>query len=229
MKKFLILNMLIFASIFAWEDEVAILKKVLLKNKGGSIASSSLVNKDPNLYIAYNIDDGDIKTAWCTDKGPKGESLAFRGTSSSVIQNYTDLKKINYIYKTKFVILNGYGKSEETYYNNNRIKKGTLKIYEARIGDALSGLFFEKDPTFVIQKELNFKDEPKLQIVDLSFELKDRPKEKQVDELGLFYIFTIDEVYKGKKYNDTCISKLKSYAIFGSEDEDYFKKMNGLK
>lgn len=139
------------------------------------------------------------------------------------------LKKINYSYKAKLVIFNGYGRSEETYYNNNRIKKATLKVYEARIGDALSGLFFEKDPTFVIQKELNFKDEPKLQVVDLYFELKDRPKEKQVDELGLFYIFTIDDVYEGKKYKDTCVSKLKAYAIFGSEDESYYKKMNGLK
>ncbi|EKO77782.1 MULTISPECIES: NADase-type glycan-binding domain-containing protein [Leptospira] len=226
MRKFLILNILIFVSVFAWENEVAVLKKVLLKNKGASIASSYLQDKD--LYSSKNVDDGDLKTAWCTNKKPKGEFVAFKGAASEIIQSYTDLKKINYIYKAKLVIFNGYGKSEETYYNNNRIKKGTLKIYEARIGDALSGLFFEKDPTFVIQKELNFKDEPKLQIVDLNFELKDRPKEKQVDELGLFYIFTIDEVYNGKKYKDTCISKLKAYAIFGLEDEAYYKKMNGL-
>ncbi|EMF89890.1 hypothetical protein LEP1GSC005_1025 [Leptospira santarosai str. ST188] len=226
MRKFLILNILMFVSVFAWENEVAVLKKVLLKNKGASIASSYLQGKD--LYSSKNVQDGDIKTAWCLDKGPKGESVAFKGMPSRQIRAYADLKKLNYIYKAKLVIFNGYGKSEETYYNNNRIKKGTLKIYEARIGDALSGLFFEKDPTFVIQKELNFKDEPKLQIVDLNFELKDRPKEKQVDELGLFYIFTIDEVYNGKKYKDTCISELDIYGVFNDEDEAYYKKMSGL-
>ncbi|EMO47192.1 NADase-type glycan-binding domain-containing protein [Leptospira santarosai] len=226
MRKFLILNILIFASVFAWESEVAVLKKVLLKNKGASIASSYLQGKD--LYSSKNVQDGDIKTAWCLDKGPKGESVVFKGMPSRQIRVYADLKKLNYIYKAKLVIFNGYGKSEETYYNNNRIKKATLKIYEARIGDALSGLFFEKDPTFVIQKELNFKDEPKLQIVDLNFELKDRPKEKQVDELGLFYIFTIDEVYNGKKYKDTCISELDIYGVFDNEDEAYYKKMSGL-
>lgn len=46
MRKFLILNILIFASVFAWESEVAVLKKVLLKNKGASIASSYLQGKD---------------------------------------------------------------------------------------------------------------------------------------------------------------------------------------
>ncbi|TQE68090.1 NADase-type glycan-binding domain-containing protein [Leptospira noguchii] len=227
MRKFLILNILIFASVFAWDDEVAILRKVLLKNKGANISSSYLQGK--NLYSSQNMQDGDIKTAWCFEKGPKGESVAFKGMPSRQFRNYKDLKKINYNYKSKLVIFNGYGKSVETYYNNNRIKKGTLKIYEARIGDALSGLFFEKDPTFVTQKELIFKDEPKLQIFDLNFELKDRPKEKQVDELGLFYIFTIDEVYEGKKYKDTCISELDVYGFFDAEDEAYYKKMNGLK
>ncbi|XDD49590.1 hypothetical protein AB3N59_14470 [Leptospira sp. WS92.C1] len=227
MKKFLILNILIFASVFAWEDEVAIIKKVLLKNKGANVSSSYLQGKD--LYSSQNAQDGDIKTAWCFNKGPKGESVAFKGMPSRKIRDYKDLEKLNYSYKSKLVIFNGYGRSEETYYNNNRVKKGTLKIYEARIGDALSGLFFEKDPTFVIQKELNFKDEPKLQTVDLSFELKDRPKEKQVDELGLFYVFTIDEVYEGKKYKDTCISELDIYGVFDAEDEGYFKKMSGIK
>ncbi|EMO87275.1 NADase-type glycan-binding domain-containing protein [Leptospira noguchii] len=227
MKKFIILNILIFVSIFSWDDEVAVIKKVLLKNKGASIASNYLQGKD--LYSSNNIQDGDIKTAWCFDKKPKKELVVFKGMPSRQIRDYRDLKKINYNYKAKLVIFNGYGKSEETYYNNNRIKKGTLKIYEARIGDALSGLFFEKDPTFVTQKELNFKDEPQLQIVDLNFELKDRPKEKQVDEIGLFYIFTIDEVYKGRKYNDTCISELDVYGVFNEEDENYYKKMNGLK
>lgn len=227
MRKFIILNILIFASVFAWEDEIKVLKKVLLKNKGASIASSYLQGK--NFYSAQNMQDGDIKTAWCFDKGPKGESIAFKGMPSRRLRSYGDLKKLNYNYKTKLTIFNGYGKSEETYYNNNRIKKATLKIYEARIGDALSGLFFEKDPTFVTQKELIFKNEPKLQILDLSFELKDRPKEKQVDELGLFYVFIIDEVYEGKKYKDTCVSELDVYGVFNEEDEDYYKKMSGLK
>ncbi|XDD51250.1 hypothetical protein AB3N59_05645 [Leptospira sp. WS92.C1] len=227
MKKFLILNILIFASVFAWEDEVKIIKKMVSKKK--NIASSVLSNTNQKIYQADNTFDWDVKTAWCTNKKPEGESIVSSAIGSSKFGNYSNLKKVNYLYKAKLAIFNGYGKSEETYYNNNRIKKGTLKIYEARMGDALSGSFFEKDPTFVIQKELNFKDEPKLQTVDLSFELKDRPKEKQVDELGLFYIFTIDEVYNGRKYHDTCVSELGVYGAFNIEDEDYFKKMNGLK
>ncbi|MDI7230527.1 hypothetical protein QMM87_18045 [Leptospira santarosai] len=226
MRKFLILNILMFVSVFAWNDEVAVIKRMASKKK--NIATSILENANQKIYQADNTFDWDVKTAWCTNKKPEGESIVSSAIGSSKFGNYGNLKKLNYSYKAKLVIFNGYGKSEEIYYSNNRIKKGTLKIYEARMGDALSGSFFEKDPTFVIQKELNFKDEPKLQIVDLNFELKDRPKEKQVDELGLFYIFTIDEVYNGKKYNDTCISELGVYGVFNDEDEIYYKKMNGL-
>ncbi|EMM98363.1 NADase-type glycan-binding domain-containing protein [Leptospira noguchii] len=227
MKKFIILNILIFASGYAWDDEVAIIKNMHSKKK--NIATSTLQGSDQKIYQADNTFDWDVKTAWCTGKKPEGESIASSAIGSSKYGNYGNLKKINYLYKSILVIFNGYGKSKETYYNNNRIKKATLKIYEARMGDALSGSFFEKSPTFVFKKSFYFKDEPNIQLFNLDFELKDRPKEKQVDELGLFYVFIIDEVYEGKKYKDTCISELGVYGAFNEEDENYYKKMNGLK
>ncbi|EMF83574.1 hypothetical protein LEP1GSC188_1128, partial [Leptospira weilii serovar Topaz str. LT2116] len=40
------------------------------------------------------------------------------------------------------MIHNGYGKSEETYYNNNRIKKAKLKIYEAGMSEGDGGKLY---------------------------------------------------------------------------------------
>ncbi|EQA71184.1 hypothetical protein LEP1GSC059_1250 [Leptospira noguchii serovar Panama str. CZ214] len=133
----------------------------------------------------------------------------------------------SYKYRAKLLIHNGYGKSEETYYNNNRIKKAKLKIYEAGMREGAGGgrSYIPKAPSLIAVKELEFNEKLGLQIFDLDFDLKGRYGVKGFSELGMFYVFEIVEVYKGKKYNDTCISELDVLGILNKEDEEVFKKI----
>ncbi|EMM87685.1 NADase-type glycan-binding domain-containing protein [Leptospira santarosai] len=230
MRKFLILNIMIFVSVFAWDDEVKVLAKLWNENGGGIIASSTLSNQTPKQYSIDNSGDANFQTAWCTDKGPKGESIAFLGwtSASGMGVSYFDFEKVyrSYKYKAKLLIHNGYGKSEETYYNNNRIKKAKLKIYETGMheGDGGGKPYISKSPSLIAVKELEFGEKLGLQIFDLEFDLKGRYGVKGFSELKMFYVFEIVEIYKGKKYDDTCISELDVLGFVHSEDNEAFKK-----
>ncbi|EMO21300.1 hypothetical protein LEP1GSC168_4076 [Leptospira santarosai str. HAI134] len=232
MRKFLILNILIFVSVFAWDDEIKVLKSIWEKGRGGTIiVTSTLSSPDSKQYSIDNAGDGNFQTAWCTNKGPRGESIAFMRWASLAGPNisyyYLENTLKSYKYKAKLLIHNGYGKSEETYYNNNRIKKAKLKIYETGMheGDGGGRSYISKGPSLISVKELEFGEKLGLQIFDLEFDLKGRNNIKGFDELAIFYVFEIEDVYKGKKYNDTCISELGVLGILNKEDEEVFKKI----
>jgi hypothetical protein len=106
--------------------------------------------------------------------------------------------------------LNGYYKSEETYYNNNRIKEievefmsnsGEVMLSERRTFDdkpyqALNFLNFYKatDSAFSIEYEY--------------FESLNEDGENIIDWAPGKIRITILDVYSGKKYDNTCISEI---------------------
>ncbi|MDI7184549.1 NADase-type glycan-binding domain-containing protein [Leptospira santarosai] len=230
MRKFLILNILIFVSVFAWENEVKVLAKLWNESGGGIIATSTMSGQTPKQYSIDNVRDANFQTAWCTDKGSKGGSIAFMGqtSASGMGVSYYHLEEYlkNYKYKAKLLIHNGYGKSEEAYYNNNRIKKAKLKIYETGMheGDGGGKPYISKSPSLIAVKELEFGEKLGLQIFDLEFDLKGRYGVKGFSELKMFYVFEIVEIYKGKKYDDTCISELSVVGLVHREDNEAFQK-----
>ena len=132
-------------------------------------ASSSLGDS----YKAEFANDLSYKTAWVegkTDEGV-GEYLEyyFKNDSPRI---------------TEIIISNGYMKSEETWKNNNRVKK--LKLY---VNDAPFGI-------------LNLKDSR----TDQYFSVGTLGHNKNGTDLILK--FEILEVYKGSKYNDTAITEI---------------------
>lgn len=107
----------------------------------------------------------------------------------------------------KFGIVPGFARDEKIYKQNNRIKKATL-------------LFDDKDPM-----EVEFKDEYGMQFVNLNG--KEFLKIKLV----------INDVYKGNKYNDTCVSEWDFASAYVQKGDaaaalDYYvkeKKANALR
>lgn len=89
--------------------------------------------------------------------------------------------------KIGFII--GYTKNKKVFFNNNRVKK-----LEIIAGNYVGGY----------KKEVEFSDTMKMQYIDIN------------DSLVSFE-FKIKEVYKGKQYNDTCISEIK---IICSDNDD---------
>ena len=132
-------------------------------------ASSSLGDS----YKAEFANDLSYKTAWV--EGKKDEGIG------EYLEYYfkNDSPRI-----TEIIISNGYMKSEETWKNNNRVKK--LKLY-------VNGV-----PLGV----LNLKDSR----TDQYFSVGTLGHNKNGTDLILK--FEILEVYKGSKYNDTAITEI---------------------
>ena len=132
-------------------------------------ASSSLGDS----YKAEFANDLSYKTAWV--EGKKDEGIG------EYLEYYfkNDSPRI-----TEIIISNGYMKSEETWKNNNRVKK--LKLY-------VNGVPFGI---------LNLKDSR----TDQYFAVGTLGHNKNGTDLILK--FEILEVYKGSKYNDTAITEI---------------------
>ena len=132
-------------------------------------ASSSLGDS----YKAEFANDLSYKTAWV--EGKKDEGIG------EYLEYYF---KNNSPRITEIIISNGYMKSEETWKNNNRVKK--LKLY-------VNGVPFGI---------LNLKDSR----TDQHFSVGTLGHNKNGTDLILK--FEILEVYKGSKYNDTAITEI---------------------
>ena len=132
-------------------------------------ASSSLNDS----YKAEFANDLSYKTAWV--EGKKDEGIG------EYLEYYfkNDSPRI-----TEIIISNGYMKSEETWKNNNRVKK--LKLY---VNSVPFGI-------------LNLKDSR----TDQYFSVGTLGHNKNGTDLILK--FEILEVYKGSKYNDTAITEI---------------------
>lgn len=194
------------------EQDIAWIKNNFGKTPFG-YASSTLQSTEPEgkFDIRY-LSDNDEKTAWCTDKGPKDEYIFIAGETQAN-ESYPDMESVRFDLTLK--IYNGYGEHPELFQANNRIKKATLRIYEAAIGvsqDSKIGAYIAKGPIFSEELVFEFEDKPIKQSKIIPFQLKMKTKNKEKSGgVQLVGKFIINEVYKGKKYNDTCISELHLY------------------
>ncbi|HIC32562.1 MAG TPA: hypothetical protein EYO76_11655 [Flavobacteriaceae bacterium] len=137
------------------------------------IASSELKSMKTFSYDAKKANDLSYETAWVEGKDGSGigEYLEyhFKKYSAPV---------------TKIFVSNGYMKTEESWKNNNRVKK--LKLYV-------------NNKPFAI---LNLKDNRSSQEFVFDYNWS---KGKQEDNVLRFEIL---DIYKGNKYNDTAITEI---------------------
>lgn len=147
------------------------------------VASSTLAQQGKQSYVAQNCADGDARTAWV--EGAKGsgigEWLLFIYTPSCATQEPL----------SSIVICNGYGKSRDTYLNNNRVKKLKMSLNEEVL------CVIELDDSLGFQ-HIDF-DEGKAQpskLCSIWLRKGDRLK------------FEILDIYKGAKYDDTAIADI---------------------
>lgn len=134
------------------------------------VKSSSSLGKN---YKTENANDLSYKTAWV--EGKKGSGIG------EYLEYYfkNESPRLN-----KVIVSNGYMKTDETWENNNRVKK--LKMY------------VNHKPFGILNLE-NSK-------TDQYFEVGILGRNKDGSDLVLK--FEILEVYKGKKYDDTAITEI---------------------
>jgi hypothetical protein len=159
------------------------------------ITSSSFLN-DSFSYRAENLCDNNFKTAWV--EGVKGYGIG--EIFQYFINNYKYYKdekfeKINdYIPPINEIrLFNGYVKSEKAFKENSRIKK--LKMY------------VDGQP-WVILELADTTSQQIFEIPEIKYlKIKNRKDYKE----DLVLKFEILEVYKGTKYEDTCLTELLLY------------------
>jgi hypothetical protein len=150
-----------------------------------SLAASSTLNK----YNVNNIIDQNTNTAWV--EGAKGDGLK-EWISIKLDADKRSLSSTPFtIYW--FAMIPGYAKSQKTWKENNRVKTALLIINSPKAPESE-----------YIACRLQFEDTNKLQVFRIPDDLIVQNQDPMTKKLWL----VIEEVYKGKKYSDTCISEV---------------------
>jgi len=149
-------------------------------------ADSTLKSKKINKYSAKNLIDNNPKTAWVEGSHDFGKDVKLYLTLSPT----THGGKLEGDYLIdKVAIINGYAKSKKIFKANNRVKKIKFQYWSMK-----------EDKEF-----------------DLFFTLKDTSKMQYIKFKKPIYAsnfrISILSVYKGEKYNDTCISEIKVFPV----------------
>lgn len=156
------------------------------------LEASSTLYSSKNAYSVENLYDNDTDTAWVEGKKDSGigESVKLNINESggdSTARKITGLK-----------IINGYAKSKDIFYKNNRVKKMKITTGQSILTENPDdpedyAVFVNKEQ----EKIITLEDTMKPQIIN-------------IDSEGFtnYIICEILEVYKGTKYNDTCITEI---------------------
>lgn len=163
-----------------------------------TIASSILGDS----YKSVNLCDGKAETAWV--EGAKGSGIGewvkININAESAMSEYTStpfsLEEIG--------VLPGYAKSPKTWEENNRVKKLMVIIHSPPFSAP-------KENEWVVL-QLNLKDNNKLQV----FKVPDEKMAVNVNGMKKEIWIKIEDVYKGTKYDDTCISEFVAVGGFSN-------------
>ncbi len=158
----------------------------------GGVTATSELKEDSTTYSARNLMDNNCKTAWV-------EANAGFGKNERIKINVTGIL-------SQVLIVNGFRKSEKTYYENNRVKKIAFYVDDVRLGE----ITFPDRPYHQVSMS-NILDEGEL--INCNSEFFKKTSDKTLSSANAFVpenriVIEILEVYPGTKYNDTCISDI---------------------
>jgi len=178
------------------------------KVKDGVVSTSFLKEKTKpvDYYAPWKANDGDIKTAWV--EGKKGDGIGEKIFLNIIGRPTNDFKAM----KINFYIVNGYAENEKLFLLNNRIKKAKLNIYEAKF-DICGGYYSKRYSNLMLNSSniIILKDTMEEQLIPIEIkEIKSIKNNSNTDSYSSYFFIAeleILEIYKGTKYEDTCISE----------------------
>ena len=171
--------------------------------------SSKLIEEGYN-YAWESIRDKDFSTAWvegsCDDGIGEWVIIPIKGNYQYLdYENNILNKKLN----VNLRINNGFCKNEKTFYNNNRVKKAKITIYEVPLRTGQHKTYALEEPCIMYETEIILEDTMNQQ----NFSFTCSPKAPFLEgHLYLYVQLTILDVYPGEKYQDTCISEMSATA-----------------
>lgn len=156
------------------------------------ISATSELREGKVLYAASSLMDNDCRTAWVESKSDFGKNERIKIPCNDLL--------------TQVLIVNGFRKSEKTYYENNRVKRIALYVDGVKLGE----MTFPDRPYCHVDMS-NILDEGEL--LNLNGDFFKENNGKSMSNAGAFWPkenieIEILEVYPGTKYNDTCISDI---------------------
>jgi hypothetical protein len=182
--------------IICHEDEWV---KEVNNSKCKCVSSSILESDDKVKYNPQYAIDNDKNTSWCPSKGKFGNGL----------YEFIILK-VPYGIRG-FRIFNGVSKSTKLFYENNRIKKIYLALLTESIKSKFDTCPRKTNYELAYQKRpILLKDQMSSQDIIFSKYGKGFPwYDPWIKKSKDFYlVIGIVDIYKGTKYNDTCISEI---------------------
>ncbi|HOU85494.1 MAG TPA: hypothetical protein PLA54_07480 [Spirochaetota bacterium] len=161
-------------------------------------------NYDKDKYSPDKAFDSKNNTAWVvsTDKSGIGEYIY-------VFIQFGD-EGDSFPKKSTIKIKNGLFTNKSLYYANNRLKSAKLEIYECDVLYGQDAIRLRNKPVLNMTMKLDFDDEMVEQQFDIIIE---KPKPQVKAESHQYFYFgklIITDIYKGSKYNDTCISEIET-------------------
>lgn len=183
-------------------------------------ATSTLIDKkDETRYEPNKMFDGDITTAWAEGApGPGiGVKIVFEIPTPGYSNNLANGARI-------MNIVNGLAYSKQLFISNNRIKDFVLEYYVA-VDIGVDQNYCSRYILYLYDtKSFTLKDTMDKQSINLNLDFnkaktfwkqsRDNLRKKGYKVLEgeygryLFGVLTIKSVYKGTKYDDTCISEI---------------------
>lgn len=206
MKKILLMVFVFgFLSAEEFVDYSAIFYKIRENRERPS--SSFLIDKKfaKDRYSSDKTSDRKDNTAWVvsTEKSGVGEYICFW-------INIDNESEYDFPKKSKLKIKNGLFTNMNLYYANNRVKTAKFEVYECDVLYGEDKIRLRNKPVLNMTMELSFEDDMVEQVFDIVI-LKPKPQGK-AESRQYFYFgkLIITDIYKGSKYNDTCISEIET-------------------
>ena len=198
---------LIFFTVYTVNAQELYFEEITFPNEPHPILFDTYQNIDEK-YPVNNLFDGNFKTCWIAAKGEQYSDVWIKLPDKEGI-------KLN--------IFSGYGKSTALYYQNARPQKIHVSLYygflpdgyvsessmKYKIADLHKVFDIELKDKFGIQtfsipvkvEELNYLEQKAIK----AYKMKNYPT--PINQ-GFFIALSIDEIYKGTKYDDVCISEM---------------------
>ncbi|MDY6970095.1 MAG: hypothetical protein SVR08_15760 [Spirochaetota bacterium] len=152
------------------------------------ISSSSFLKEGGRQYKPKYAFDKKLSTVWV-------EGVRNFGYKEWIKFYFTSKKKI--IHVNYVIIYPGHGRSEKLFYLNNRVKSLIMKSYSPEKISFSDDVDFEGYSSII---RLNFQDIKKYHVF--------LTHQGYMSSKKIQYTFYIEDVYKGSKYNDTCIAEI---------------------
>jgi len=174
-------------------------------NKNKLITKASSILENNTKYSSENVSDSNPSTVWA--EGVKG--FGYKEWLKVEIDSNKDTFTPIYI-----IIFPGHGGGQDLFNKNNRLKSAVVQIYNpcGRGADDSDG----KPHPIYIYERLQFDDINKYHIFPIVAGPYAVGEKGKPIEITLY----IESVYKGSKYDDTCIGE---FFVLGREDDTEFK------